>query len=98
MVTKGINPYEMAQAQFDKVAAILDLDPATKHDSYTKYNARIALASADDKWSVALIGKNLTDEETNVWNNDVALTASNSYFGVPERPRSIAVQARYRFD
>jgi len=82
----------------DDFYSALDLDPATKHDSYTKYNARIALAASDDKWSVALIGKNLTDEETNVWNNDVALTASNSYFGVPERPRSIAVQARYRFD
>jgi glutamate dehydrogenase (NAD(P)+) len=30
MVMKGVNPYEMAQAQFDKVAAILDLDPATR--------------------------------------------------------------------
>src|SRR3990170_463544 len=30
MVTTGVNAYEMAQAQFDKVAAILDLDPATR--------------------------------------------------------------------
>ncbi len=30
MTIKGVNPYEMAQAQFDKVAAILDLDPATR--------------------------------------------------------------------
>ncbi len=30
MAMKGVNPYEMAQAQFDKVAAILDLDPATR--------------------------------------------------------------------
>ena len=30
MVIKGVNPFEMAQAQFDKVAAILDLDPATR--------------------------------------------------------------------
>jgi glutamate dehydrogenase (NAD(P)+) len=30
MVIKGVNPYEMAQTQFDKVAAILDLDPATR--------------------------------------------------------------------
>ena len=30
MAIKGVNPYEMAQAQFDKVAAILDLDPATR--------------------------------------------------------------------
>lgn len=81
----------------DDFYSALDLDPATLHDSYTKYNARVALAAADDTWSLALIGKNLTDERTNVWNNDVPLTASNSYFGVPERPRSIAIQARYRF-
>ena len=73
------------------------LDPNTKHDSYTKVNARIAIASVDDTWSVALIGKNLTDKETRVWNNDVPVTNSNSYFGIPERPRSIAIQARYRF-
>ncbi len=30
MVMKGVNAYEMAQAQFDKVAEILDLDPATR--------------------------------------------------------------------
>ena len=30
MATKGANAFEMAQAQFDKVAAILDLDPATR--------------------------------------------------------------------
>jgi glutamate dehydrogenase len=27
---KSVNPFEMAQAQFDKAAAILDLDPATR--------------------------------------------------------------------
>jgi outer membrane receptor protein involved in Fe transport len=75
----------------------LDLDKNTKHDSATKVNLRVALADIGDTWSVAVLGKNLTDEETMVWRNDVALTASNSYFGVPERGRSIAVQARYRF-
>ena len=30
MAIKGVNAFEMAQAQFDKVAAILDLDPATR--------------------------------------------------------------------
>jgi outer membrane receptor protein involved in Fe transport len=81
----------------DEFDSALDLDPATHHDSYTMWNARIALQDMDAGWSVALIGKNLTDERTNVWQNDVALTDSNSYFGVPERPRSIAIQGRYRF-
>jgi outer membrane receptor protein involved in Fe transport len=81
----------------DGFYSALDLDPNTEHDSTTKVNLRIALASIADTWSVAVIGKNLTDEKTMVWRNDAALTNSNSYFGVPERGRSIAVQARYRF-
>ena len=75
----------------------LDLDPNTEHDSATKVNLRFALASSDDVWSIALIAKNLTDEDTMVWRNDVPLTDSGSYFGVPERGRSVAVQGRYRF-
>ncbi len=81
----------------DDFYSALDLDPNTKHDAVTKLNMRIALASVDDTWSVALVGKNLTDEKSRVWNNDVPTTNSNSYFGVPERTRSIAIQARYRF-
>jgi len=81
----------------DEFDSAQDLDPNTRHDSATKVNARIALASVADTWSIALIGKNLTDETTHVWRNDVPTTNSNSYFGVPERPRSIAIQARYRF-
>ena len=81
----------------DTFYSALDLDPSTQHDDATIINARIALSSMDRDWSVALIGKNLTDEKTYVWNNDVPITDSNSYFGLPQRPRSIAVQARYRF-
>jgi len=81
----------------DAFYSALDLDPNTKHDDNLRFNARVALTSVDDIWSVALIGKNLTDESTRVWNNDVPTTASNSYYGVPERPRSLAVQGRYRF-
>ncbi len=75
----------------------LDLDPNTKHDDVTIINARIALATVNNTWEVALLGKNLTDETTHYWKNDVPLTGSNSYFALPERPRSIALQARYRF-
>ena len=81
----------------DEYYSALDLDPSTLHDDVTIINARIALASTDGGWTVALIGKNLTDEKTSIWKNDLPVTNSNSYYGVPERPRSIALQARYRF-
>jgi len=82
----------------DEYYSSLDLDPNTKHDDYTLWNARIALSSTDGRWSLALLGKNLTDEAVDVWRNDVPLSDSNSYFGVPSRPRSVAVQARYYFE
>lgn len=81
----------------DEFYSAQDQDPNTLHDDATKVNARIVLASLEDTWSIGIIGKNLTDEATDVWRNDVPTTDSNSYFGVPERPRSIAIQARYRF-
>ena len=81
----------------DEFNSALDLDENTWHDSFTTVNARIALASIEGTWSVAIIGKNLTDEETYIWKNDGAATNSNTYFAVPERPRSVALQARYRF-
>ncbi|QFU76248.1 TonB-dependent receptor [Halioglobus maricola] len=82
----------------DEFFTSLDLDPNTPHDATSIINARIALASNDDTWSVALIGKNLTDEKTYLWRDDLPVTNSNSYYAVPERPRTIALQARYRFD
>ncbi|MEO0436061.1 MAG: TonB-dependent receptor [Pseudomonadota bacterium] len=81
----------------DEFYSALDLDPSTVHDAYSQLNMRVALVSTDEKWSVALIGKNLTDEVTYAWRNDVAVTNSNSYFAVAERPLSIAVQGRYLF-
>ena len=81
----------------DEFYSALDLDPNTKHDDATIVNARIALTTIEGDWSLAVIGKNLTDEETTIWNQDVPLTDSNSYFALPTRPRSIAVQARYSF-
>lgn len=81
----------------DEFYSALDLDPNTEHDASTRVNARIALVSTDGTWEVALIGKNLTDEKTYFWKNDVAVTDSNSYWGAPERPRSFALQGRYNF-
>ncbi len=81
----------------DDYFSALDLDPSTKHDSATLYNARVSLSGDDGRWSIAVLGKNLSDEVTYAWKNDVPATASNSYFGVPNRPRSIAIQGRYYF-
>ncbi|MEZ5946965.1 MAG: TonB-dependent receptor [Hyphomonas sp.] len=41
-----------------------DFDPNGLQDAFTKLNARLAIGSSDDRWEVALVGRNLTDELT----------------------------------
>ncbi len=79
------------------------LDPKFKQDAYTKINARIALSGNDDKWELALIGKNLTDESVVTYANGLPVATtltddtSSAYYAFYERPRSIAVQGTIRF-
>lgn len=70
-----------------------------KQDAYFWLNLRVAFES--ENWTVALLGKNLTDEEV----IEFATTVPNSgvYFGAPayagfmKPPRTIAIQFDYRF-
>ena len=71
-----------------------DLDPLSEQNSYTKLNARVALASQQGGWSIALVGKNLTDEETTTWVNDVPVFRG-AYFGFIDPPRTVGVQVQF---
>jgi outer membrane receptor protein involved in Fe transport len=78
-----------------------NLDPRVEQDAYAIWNLRVALADADDKWEVALLGRNLTDEEVVSYANDTPLAFSQfgtpTWYGFVERSRSVALQASYRF-
>jgi outer membrane receptor protein involved in Fe transport len=78
-----------------------NLDPSTVQDSYWKVNARLALSSADGKWEVAILGRNLTDEDVVTYSNPIPLSQSSfgvlSHFGSVEQQRNFALQASYRF-
>ncbi|MFV8816140.1 TonB-dependent receptor [Haliea sp. E17] len=80
----------------DKYYVANDLDPELRQDSFTKFDMRVALSPLDDRWEVALLGKNLTDEETFNFGNDVPL-APGSYFAHYDRTRTLAVQLRWNF-
>ena len=61
-------------------------------------NARLALEA--EQWTVALVGKNLTDEDVASFISDTPLSGTlnaPAYTGYMERPRTIAIQAIYRF-
>jgi len=83
--------------------AAANLDPRTKQDSFEKFGARVSLGSADDFWEVALVGRNLTDETIlqTAGAMPLATTITRNtgvaYNGIFDRPKSIALSARYRF-
>ncbi|GAY19994.1 TonB-dependent receptor [Sphingobium fuliginis] len=60
--------------------------------AYQKYDASIEIGSEDDRWTVALIGRNLTDKRTESFNYVFA-----GVVHALEEPRSIAIQTRLRF-
>lgn len=79
------------------------LDPKFDQDAYTKINARIALSGNDDRWELALIGKNLTDESIVTYANGLPVASvltnrtSSGYYAFYERPRSVAIQGTIKF-
>ena len=66
-------------------------------------NARVALSNAEGDWEFALIGRNLTDETVINFGGNTPLGgtltggAGNSYYAFVNRPRNVALQARYLF-
>ncbi|BFM15144.1 TonB-dependent receptor [Maricurvus nonylphenolicus] len=71
-------------------------DSYNVQDSFWKMNLRLALDSADERWTVALLGSNLTDETT--------ANFGSSLYGIPggywsnvAPPRQIELSATYRF-
>jgi outer membrane receptor protein involved in Fe transport len=83
--------------------ALANLDPRTKQDSFEKIGARVSIGSADDRWEVAIIGRNLTDETILQTAGAMPLATTITrgtgvaYNGIFDRPKSIALSARYRF-
>ncbi len=65
-------------------------------DSYTMVDLRLGIGHIDGNWDLALIGKNLTDEFISGNSNDQPLVPGNG-FAQPQRLRSYAVQATYRW-
>jgi len=84
----------------DEYDVAADGDDVLAQDSFYKINARIGLMDLDGSWSVAVLGKNLTDEDTTTWGNDVPLGQFgfyDTYFQIIDAPRSYELQVQYRF-
>lgn len=78
-----------------------NLDDRIKQDAYAQFNGRLSLASEEDGWEIALLGKNLTDETIVVYGVDTpvayTVTGATSHHGFIGAPRTFALQASYAF-
>ncbi len=76
-----------------------NLDPVQNIDAYSTVNLRVGVEA--EQWSLALVGKNLTDESVLTYAADAPLSASSfqakAYYGFLKRPSTLAVEASYRF-
>lgn len=68
-----------------------DLDEQSLEESHVTVNGRIALADLENNWELALVGKNLTDEEIRTYSNDTPLM-DGAFFTYMAPPRTVAVQ------
>lgn len=87
----------------DEYLTTPSLDPRFKQSAYTKINARIALSDSSEKWELALIGKNLTDESIIPYANGLPVASTvtagsgSGYYAFYERPASVAIQGTIKF-
>jgi outer membrane receptor protein involved in Fe transport len=78
------------------------LAPATEQDSFFRFNAGVRVGARDDRWSVGLIGRNLTNKYYLLFAGDrtggtsVPLTEGEQR-GVVARGREITIQGSVRF-
>ncbi|WP_162300109.1 TonB-dependent receptor [Kineobactrum sediminis] len=76
--------------------ATADLDENTVQDSFVKYNASVIFGPLSGQWDLSLITRNLGDEQTFSYANDVPLFPDSHLVAV-EPGRTLAVRGRYRF-
>jgi outer membrane receptor protein involved in Fe transport len=73
-----------------------DLDPADVTESYTKVNLRVGLRGAKEDWEIMLYGRNITDEQVQVYGFDVPVLAG-SHAAMIDEGAVWGARARYSF-
>jgi len=73
-----------------------DNDPNTIQDAYAKVDLTIGLGDVDDRWSLSLVGRNLTDELTASRIID-SPGSPGTYQAFTDVPRTIGIQGTLRY-
>ncbi len=74
-----------------------DNEIQTRQSAYHLFDYRISLTPPSKAWSLALIGKNLTDEKYNVFTSVIPLAPGGAFANVESKGREVALEWHYRF-
>lgn len=104
-----VRPWKAAPLQWSLEGAINYRDQqyqqrgeTSPDDALTLVDLRLALGSQDQRWELALVGRNLLDEESSFgfdfpFFGGQTVPAGTTTIGSLNRPRTVAVQGRYYF-
>lgn len=73
-----------------------DNDPIAVQDAHSKQDVRVGIRRADERWEVAFIGKNLSDEITTGYINDIPATPGSNW-ALVDPPRTFTLQAKLKW-
>ena len=73
-----------------------DNDPQAYQDAYTLVGLSLTLAPQDERWDVALVGKNLLDEDHIAYSNDMPLMSGSQQVAWA-KGSSVSIRGRWRF-
>jgi iron complex outermembrane receptor protein len=76
-------------------------DPKLIQDAYTKLNARLGIGAESGRWEIAVLARNLTDEEVLQYGGDLPLAGSTfgaqGNYAFYSQGRTLSVQGTLRF-
>jgi iron complex outermembrane receptor protein len=83
----------------DEQQVHVNLDPLGEIDAYTMVDMRLALEG--DQWTLALLGKNLLDEQVIAYSANMPLSenlyGTNTYYSFLRRPLTVALEGTFKF-
>lgn len=72
-------------------------NPGAQVPSYAVFNAGVRVFTPDNRWELAVIGRNLANKLYILWGTDKVFGTANEFQGNVGEPRSVAVQGTFRF-
>ncbi len=74
-----------------------NLNPAAFQDSFYKVNLRLSVRDESDQWELAFVGRNLNDQRTSSFCQEVPGAAAGTVGCAVDTPATFAFQGRYSF-